>query len=113
MEMQSAARENLKIRTAVFAEGSWTMEEPNERRLYGKTFGTAMGTIRWDKVAEGLGCESFYVERMEDLEAALNSAREASGPAVVCIRSDRDANLAIPGELGVRFGEVYQGPMGQ
>jgi thiamine pyrophosphate-dependent acetolactate synthase large subunit-like protein len=61
----------------------------------------------------GLGCESFYVERLEDLEAALNSAREASGHAVVCIRSDRDANLAIPGELGVRFGEVYQGPMVQ
>src|SRR5713101_2511898 len=113
MEMQSAARESLKVRTVVFAEGSWTMEEPNERRLYGKTFGTAMGTIRWDKVAEGLGCESFYVERLEDLEVALNNAREASGPAVVCIRSDRDANLAIPGELGVRFGEVYQGPMGQ
>jgi hypothetical protein len=50
---------------------------------------------------------------MEDLEAALNRAREAGGPAVVCIRSDRDANLAIPGELGLRFGEVYQGPMGQ
>ena len=33
MEMQSAAREGLKIRVIVFAEGSWTMEEPNERRL--------------------------------------------------------------------------------
>jgi hypothetical protein len=30
-----------------------------------------------------LGWESFYVERLEDLEAALNSAREASGPAFV------------------------------
>ena len=55
MEMQSAAREGLKVCTIVFAEGSWTMEEPNERRLWGKTFGTAMGTVRWDKVAEGLG----------------------------------------------------------
>jgi acetolactate synthase I/II/III large subunit len=113
MEMQSAAREGLKVRTVVFAEGSWTMEEPNERRLYGKTFGTAMGTVRWDKVAEGLGCESFYVERLEDLEAALNRARDANGPAVVCVKTDRDANLAIPPELGLRFVEVYQGPMGQ
>ena len=112
MEMQSAAREGLKVRTIVFAEGSWTMEEPNERRLYGRTFGTEMGTVRWDRVAEGLGCQSFYVERMEDLEAALKRAKAADGPAVVCLKTNRDANLAIPGDLGRRFGEVYQGPIG-
>ena len=112
MEMQTAAREGLKVRVIVFAEGSWTMEEPNERRLWGKTFGTEMGTVRWDKVAEGLGCKSFYVERMEDLDAALNGAKAADGPAVICLKTNRDANLAIPGELGMRFGEVYQGPMG-
>ena len=112
MEMQTAAREGLKIRVIVFAEGSWTMEEPNERRLWGKTFGTEMGTVRWDTVAAGLGCKSFYVERMEDLEAALNGAKSADGPAVICLKTNRDANLAIPGELGLRFGEVYQGPMG-
>jgi acetolactate synthase I/II/III large subunit len=113
MEMQSAAREALRVRTIVFAEGSWTMEEPNERRLWGKTFGTAMGIVRWDKVAEGLGCASFYVDKLEDLEPALNQAREANGPAVICLRTDRDANLAIPAELGLRFAEVYQGPIGQ
>ncbi len=113
MEMQSAAREHLKLRTIVFAEGSWTMEEPNEQRLYGKTFGTAMGVVRWDRVAEGLGCAGFYVERLEDLEPALHGARVAKGPAVICLRTNHDANLAIPAELGFRFAEVYQGPMGQ
>ena len=43
MEMQSAAREGLALTTIVFAEGSWTMEEPNELDLYGRTFGTAQG----------------------------------------------------------------------
>jgi len=112
MEMQSAAREGLNVRTVVFAEGSWTMEEPNERMLYGRTFGTEMGTVRWDRVAEGLGCQSFYVDRMEDLEAALKGAKASDGPAVVCLKTNRDANLAIPMELGLRFAEVYQGPMG-
>ena len=112
MEMQTAAREGLKVRVIVCAEGSWTMEEPNERRLWGKTFGTEMGTVRWDKVAEGLGCKPFYVERIEDLEAALKGAKSADGPAVICLKTSRDANLAIPGELGLRFAEVYQGPMG-
>ena len=112
MEMQSAAREGLKVRTVVFAEGSWTMEEPNERMLYGRTFGTAMGTVRWDRVGEGLGCLGIYVERVQDLEPALARARSAEGPAVVCIKTDRDANLSIPADLMIRFAEVYQGPMG-
>jgi acetolactate synthase-1/2/3 large subunit len=112
MEMQSAAREGLKITTVVFAEGSWTMEEPNERMLYGRTFGTDMGTVRWDLAAAGLGCDGFYVERAEDLEEALARARGAKGPAVVCVKTDRDANMSIPMPLLVRFTEVYQGPTG-
>jgi acetolactate synthase I/II/III large subunit len=112
MEMQSAARESLRMTAVVFAEGAWTMEEPNERRLFGRTFGTGMGTVRWDQVGEGLGCRGFYVDRLEDLEQVLIDARGANGPAVVCVKTDRDANLAIPGDLMLRFAEVYLGPMG-
>jgi len=89
------------------------MEELNERMLYGRTFGTETGTVRWDLVGEGLGCAGFYVDRIEDLESALTRAREVKGPAVVCIRTSREANLAIPGDMLMRFVEVYQGPMGQ
>ncbi len=110
MEMQSAAREGLAITTIVFAEGSWTMEEPNELDLYGRTFGTAQGTIRWDLVGQGLGCRSAYVERIEDLEPALRRAREHDGPTVICLRTDHDANLAVPPEMVARFFEVYSGP---
>jgi acetolactate synthase-1/2/3 large subunit len=112
MEMQSAAREGLKITTVVFAEGSWTMEEPNERMLYGRTFGAEMGAVRWDVVAQGLGCEGFYVEQPEDVEPALERAKAAAGAAVVCVRTDRDANLAVPADPLLRFVEVYQGPLG-
>ena len=86
------------------------MEEPNERMLYGRTFGTAMGDVRWDRVAEGLGCHGEYVETLDALGSALGRARAVGRPAVVCIRSDRDANLATPPELLGRFIEVYQGP---
>lgn len=110
MEMQTAARENLKIVTVVHAEGSWTMEEINERMMFGKTFGCDMGTVRWDKVAEGLGCYAEYIEEPENLEPALKRAREAAGPAVICVKTDREANLAAPQELLMRFMEVYQGP---
>ena len=111
MEMQSAARENVAITTIVFAEGSWTMEEPNELALYGKTFGTAQGEIRWDLVARGLGCHSEYIDRMEGLEPALRRAQEHAGPSLVCLRTDHDANLAVPADLIARFFEVYAGPV--
>jgi len=112
MEMQSAARDGVKITTVVFAEGAWTMEMPNEQMLYGRTFGTEQGTVRWDRVAEGLGCHGEYAERLDEVEPALRRAQAAAGPAVVCVRTDREANLAIPVELTLRFVEVYQGPMG-
>ena len=110
MEMQTAAREKLAITTVVFAEGSWTMEEPSELAVYGRTFGTEMGEVRWEQVAQGLGCVGSSVGELAELAPALELARSATGPAVVCVRSDRDANRAVPGELFQRFFEVYQGP---
>jgi acetolactate synthase-1/2/3 large subunit len=111
MEMQCAARDGIKVTTIVFAEGSWTMEEPNERLLYGRTFGTAMGTVRWDRAGEGLGCRGWYVDRLGDLAAALAQAKACDGPAIVCVRSDRDANLQLPEDMFVRFFEVYRGAL--
>jgi acetolactate synthase-1/2/3 large subunit len=112
MELQSAAREGLRLAVVVFAEGSWTMEVPSQLMAYGRTFGTEMGRVRWDVVAEGLGCRGEAVEKAADLEPALRRAREADGPAVVCVHTDRAANLAIAPELLMRFVEVYQGPLG-
>lgn len=109
MEMESAVREGLKLTTIVLAEGSWTLEEPNQLALYGKTFGCDMGTVRWDKVAEGLGCHGEYVERLEDLPAALARAKASPAPALVCIRTSRDGNRNMPAELMQKFTEVYYG----
>ena len=112
MEMQSAARERAKITVVVFAEGSWSMEIPNEQMLYGRNFGTEMGPVRWDLVARGLGCEGFHAETIAEVESALARARDIAGPVVICVRTDRAANLGVPPEAGLRFAEVYQGPMG-
>lgn len=112
MELQSAVREGIKVTVVVFSEGSWSMEVPNEQMRYGKTFGTEMGLIRWDKMAEGLGCAGTFVESMSELETALAAARAHPGPAVVCVRTDRTANMSVPMSVGQRFGEVYQGPAG-
>lgn len=112
LELQSAARERLDLTVVVFAEGSWTMEEPSQLLTYGRTFGTEMGPVRWDVVAEGLGCHGACVEKESELEPALQAARAHPGPAVVCVRTDRDANRNVPSDGMMRFVEVYQGPLG-
>jgi len=110
MELQTAAREGLDITFVVMAESEWTMEIPNEMARWGKTFNTSMGEVRWDKVAEGLGCHGEYVDSIEALPAALTRAKGARGPALVCVRTSKDANLAVPQAGMARFFEVYNGP---
>ena len=110
MEFQTAVREKLKITFVVMAEGEWTMEVPNEQARWGKTFGTGMGEIRWDKVAEGLGGHGEYVDAIANLPPALARAKAHDGPALICVRTSLAANLALPASIGGRFVEVYFGP---
>lgn len=110
MELQAAARDGIKLTVAVMAEGEWTMEIPNEMARWGRTFGTTMGEVRWDMVAQGLGCHGEFVESLDDLPAALMRARDHERPALVCVRTSKDANLSIPQDVVGRFFEVYFGP---
>lgn len=110
MEMETAVRENVKITVIVHAEGSWSMEEivhiavgaePDRYRS------ALFGTVRWDKIAEAVGCHGEYVEKSADLVPAMQRARDAELPALVCVKTDRQANLIPPGLE--QFGEVYSG----
>jgi len=110
MELETASRAKLKLTVVVMAESEWTMEIPNEMTRWGTTFGTTMGEVRWDKVAEGLGCHGEHVDSIDALPAALARARAHDGPALVSVRTSKAANLAVP-EAGIsRFFEVYFGP---
>ena len=42
--------------------------------------------------------------------ADITGGELCEGPAGVCIKSDRDANLLIPEDMFGRFVEVYRGP---
>lgn len=110
MELQVAARERLQVTFVIMSEGQWTMEVPNEMARWGKTFGTGMGEIRWDTVAQGLGARGEYIDSLADLEPALTRAKAHDGPSLLCVRTSAAANLALPASIGGRFFEVYFGP---
>jgi acetolactate synthase-1/2/3 large subunit len=110
MELETAAREKLKLTVVVMAESEWTMEIPNEMARWGRTFGTTTGEVRWDRVAEGLGCRGEYVDTIEALPAALARCKAHAGPALVNVRTSKLANLSVPEAGMARFFEVYFGP---
>ncbi len=110
MELETAAHQGIKITVVVMAEGQWTMEIPNEVARWGRDFGTAMGEVRWDTVAKGLGCHGEYVDSIAELAPALARAKAHEGPALVCVRTSKEANLSIPESVVGRFFEVYFGP---
>jgi acetolactate synthase-1/2/3 large subunit len=110
MELQTAAREGVKVTVVVLADGQWAMEIPNATARWGKTFGTGMGAVDWARVAEGLGCHGETVDAVAALGSALERARAQAGPALVCVRTSSAASLALPPAIGARFGEVYYGP---
>jgi acetolactate synthase-1/2/3 large subunit len=110
MELETAAREKLKLTVVVMAESEWTMEIPNEMARWGRTFGTTTGEVRWDRVAEGLGCRGEYVDTIEALPAALARCQAHAGAALVSVRTSKLANLSVPEAGMARFFEVYFGP---
>jgi acetolactate synthase-1/2/3 large subunit len=77
---------------------------------YGQTFGTNMGAVRWDIVAQGLGCHGELVQTIAELPAALQRAHGQDRSAVICVHTSVEANLAVPQDIVARFFEVYFGP---
>ena len=49
-------------------------------------------------------------EKPDEVGPALKAAKETNGPSVVCLKTDLEANLAVPEDYMMRFFEVYQGP---
>jgi acetolactate synthase I/II/III large subunit len=111
MEMDTALRENAKITVIVHADESWCMEEIVQLMTVGdpsKTVACKQLPIRWDKLAEAIGCHGEYVDKLDDLESALERAKKSKLPTVVCVKTDKDSNLIPPG--AEQFEEVYSGP---
>jgi len=110
MELETAVREKIKITVLIHAERSWCMEEVTQIMEFGdpsKVVGCAQHPVRWDKIAEGLGCHGEYVEKIDDLPDAIKRAKDSELPAVVHVATDKASNLMPP--AADKFGVVYSG----
>jgi acetolactate synthase-1/2/3 large subunit len=66
-----------------------------------------MAPTRWDQIGAAVGCHGEFVERPDQLVPALERARAEERPSVVCVRTNREANLIPP--FADSFAEVYTG----
>jgi len=115
-ELETAVRKNLPVVFIVGCDYAWGLEV----KVYSLAFGEEASftearwgrQVRFDRIAEGYGAHGEYVERREDIAAALERALACGGPAVVHIALDPDINsLDVPGfeEFATWYGDKGYG----
>lgn len=96
-ELEVAARLNLPIVTVVGVDHQWGLEVGVYKRTFGHGKTTEPGVhwskdVRFDKIAEGLGCRGVYVEKAADLGPAIKQAFASGKPTVIHVPIDPVAN---------------------
>jgi acetolactate synthase-1/2/3 large subunit len=99
-ELETAKRNKVNIIAVVAVDAAWGMEKTSQNRTFGTSdyyVNCEHSPVRYDKVAEAMGCFGAYVQRVDALRPALQAAAESNMPAVVHVVVDAEANAAPPG----------------
>ncbi len=96
-ELEVAARHKLPIVTVVGVDNQWGLEVGVYKRTFGHGKTNEPGVhwskeVRFDKIAEGLGCVGRYVEKAADLGPAIKEAFASGKPTVIHVPIDPVAN---------------------
>jgi len=95
-ELEVAARLNMPMVVVVGVDHQWGLEVGVYKRTFGH--GTEETGVHWskdvrfDKIAEGLGCQGRYVDRADDLGPAITEAFASGKPTVIHVPIDPAIN---------------------
>ncbi len=107
MEMETALRENAPIVVLVAVDAGWGMERSahNFQGIAPENYiGTEMsGEVRYDLMAQALGCYGEKVDAVEQLPAALQRAVDSGKPALIHVTVDPTINADPPGYKQFRY----------
>ena len=105
-ELETAAREGAAVVAIINCDHAWGMEARHMRKNVGTTDGVPLSEVRYDRVADALGCHAELVEHSDDLRAALDRALASGRPAVVQVVVDAEENENPPGldEFAAMYG---------
>jgi len=98
-ELETARRYDVPIVAVVACDKGWGMERSSQM-MFG--IPTLIETehyegVRYDQVAEAMGCYGERVEELDQLRPALQRAVDSGKPALIQVMVDPTANLAPPG----------------
>lgn len=107
MEMETALRENVPVIVIVAVDDGWGMERsayafqgyPPEQH-HGIDLS---GQIRYDLIAQGMGCYGEKVDTVEQLPQALERAVASGKPALLHVTVDQALNMDPPGYKQFRY----------
>jgi acetolactate synthase I/II/III large subunit len=95
-ELETAARVKAPLVCVVGVDHQWGLEVHVYRRTFGQgtaETGTHWGKeVRFDKIAEGLGCYGEYVERADEIGPAIGRAYASGKPGVIHVPIDPKVN---------------------
>ena len=114
MELETAVRERTPIVVVVAVDDAWGMEKTaftfaglGPRDWADR--GIDMARVRYDAVAQAMGCHGEFADSVDTLGPALQRAIAAGKPAVVHVQVDAALNTTPPGFEEFRKARAAQG----
>jgi acetolactate synthase-1/2/3 large subunit len=85
MDLERAASHKLPFVMVLADDQAWGMVQSSQSPIVGKdnTIGCLLGPVRFDKLADSLGCLGLRAEKPEDIGPAIKEGLKADRPAVV------------------------------
>jgi acetolactate synthase-1/2/3 large subunit len=96
-ELETASRHKIPFTIIIANDGAYGMIKTGQKGLYGGRYvGVDFADIRYDKIAEAMGCFGKRIENPKDIKPALEEAKQSGLPAVLDVIIDPDTNLTPP-----------------
>jgi acetolactate synthase-1/2/3 large subunit len=107
-EMQTIMQEGLKnVKVAVINNGYLGMVRQWQELFEGKRYsGTPLSGPNFQMLAEAYGWKGITVERVEDVEAAIEAAYATDGPVLIDFRVEQEVNVWPMVPQGKSIGET-------
>lgn len=99
-ELETFVRYGLGVVFVVAVDQAWGMEKSAQRRSWGREapwFGIDHAPIRYDHVAEAMGCDGAFVRTANELAVAVDAAIASGRPTVIHAEVDPVENETPPG----------------
>jgi acetolactate synthase-1/2/3 large subunit len=96
-ELETAKRLGTQFIIAIANDRAYGMIKAGQKGLYDKRYvGVDFFDVRYDKIAQAMGCFGERVKKPEEIAPALQRAKDSGLPAVLDIVIDPDINLDPP-----------------